>query len=153
VADHVFRRHLRLEVSQIKGNQSSKQLADLEETRALLRNRIRQWRQVQLVYTPCVAPLVAESLAAPPIIESLATSPDVDDALPTEPAELIPLYLPSSLPEHLRQLPELASLLEKESPVQVTKSVMCPAVALKNTPISAAIAEFSNCCKHHNVQL
>lgn len=122
VADHVFRRHLRLEVSQIKGNQSSKQLADLEETRALLRNRIRQWRQVQLVYTPCVAPLVAESLAASPIVESFATSPDVDDALPTEPAELIPLYLPSSLPEHLRQLPELASLLEKECRLRIAQA-------------------------------
>ncbi|KAM6490236.1 hypothetical protein JOM56_014213 [Amanita muscaria] len=51
-------RHLRLEVSQIKGTQTSKQLADLEEKRTSLRNRIQCWRQAQLVYTPCVAALI-----------------------------------------------------------------------------------------------
>jgi hypothetical protein len=97
-------------------------LADLEETRTSLRNRIRQWRQVQLVYTPSVAPLVVESLAASSSVEALATSPNVDDVLPMEPAESIPLYLPSSLPEHIRQLPELATLLEKERRLRVAQA-------------------------------
>ena len=53
---------------------------------------------------PCVTPLVP----------SLPASPDLDVSLPAIPAESIPLHLPSSLPQHLLKLPELASVKEKE---------------------------------------
>jgi hypothetical protein len=101
----MLRCHLQLEVSKMKGTQTSKQLADLEEKRTSLRNQILWWRQAQLAYTPCVASLVVRSLTA---------LPDAAESLPVEPAESMPLYLPSSLPQHLRQLPELTAVLEKE---------------------------------------
>ncbi|KAM6491206.1 hypothetical protein JOM56_013445 [Amanita muscaria] len=108
-------RHLRLEVSQIKGTQTSKQLADLEEKRTSLRNRIQCWRQAQLVYTPCVAALIVQSLTTP-------TNPDAAESLPVERAESMPLYLPSSLPQHLRQLPEMTTVLEKECRLRIAQA-------------------------------
>jgi hypothetical protein len=115
LADLNFRRHLRLEVSQIKGTQTSKQLADLEEKRTSLRNRIQRWRQAQLVYTPCVAALIVQSLTTP-------TNPDAAESLPVERAESMPLYLPSSLPQHLRQLPEMTTVLEKECRLRIAQA-------------------------------
>ncbi|KAI0245468.1 hypothetical protein BJV78DRAFT_1356698 [Lactifluus subvellereus] len=97
----------------MKGAQTSKQLADLEEKRLSLRNRIQQWRQAQLAYIPCVAPLVAQFLSA---------TPDAAESLPVEPAESMPLYLPLSLPQRLRQLPELASVLEKERRLRIAQA-------------------------------
>jgi hypothetical protein len=101
----IFRCHLRLVVSSMKGMQTSKQMADLKEKCTSLRNRIQQWHQAQLTYTPCVASLIVPSLAA---------LPDAADLLPVELAESMPLYLPSSLLQHLQQLPELTTVLEKE---------------------------------------
>ena len=115
---HVLRRRLRLDVSQINGPQTSKQLADLEEKRTSLRNRIQQWRQVQLEYTPCVAPFLVQ----PPSLTGLTEYPDDNESLSVEPAEFIPLHLPSSLPQHLRQLPELASVLENERRLRVAQA-------------------------------
>jgi hypothetical protein len=66
---------------------------------------------------PCVAPLVARSFSASP-----DTLLDADELLPTEPTESIPLYLPSSLPQRLRQLPELADVLEKECRLRVAQA-------------------------------
>ncbi|KAI0245298.1 hypothetical protein BJV78DRAFT_1277455 [Lactifluus subvellereus] len=80
--------HLRLEVLQMKGAQMSKQLADLEEKRLYYATEFNSG--------------------------FLSATPDAAESLPVEPAESMPLYLPSSLPQHLRQLPELASVLEKE---------------------------------------
>src|SRR5882757_2266321 len=101
----IFRRRFRLEVARVNRAQTSKQSADIEDKRTSLRNRILQWRQVQLAYTPCVVPLIAQSLAASP-----DTLPDIDESLlPIEPAESISLYLPSSLPQRLRLLPDLAN--------------------------------------------
>jgi hypothetical protein len=39
-----------------------------------------------------------------------------------EPAESIPLYLPSSLPQRLRQLPDLANVLEKECRLRIAQA-------------------------------
>lgn len=86
----------------MKGTQSSRQLANPEEKRTSLRNQIQQWRQAQLVYTPCIASLVVQP------------STELSEMLPMEPTESMPLYLPSSLPQPLRDLPELATVLEKE---------------------------------------
>lgn len=97
----------------MKRTQTSKQLADLEDKRASLRNQIQRWRQAQLAYTPCVASLVVQSLAA---------LPGATEPLPAEPAESMPLYLPSSLPQCLRQLPELATVLEKELRLRIAQA-------------------------------
>jgi hypothetical protein len=97
----------------MKGTQTSKQLADLEEKRTSLRNRILRWRQAQLAYMPCVASLVVQSIMA---------LPDAAESLPVEPAELMPLYLPSSLPQHLRQLPKLTTVLKKECQLRIAQA-------------------------------
>lgn len=109
----VLRRNLRHEVSQINGLQTSKQLADLEEKRTSLRNRIQQWRQTQLIYTPCVASLVGQSLSA---------RPDDHESLSPELAESIPLHLPSSLPKRSQESLELATVLEKERRLRIAQA-------------------------------
>ena len=104
------RRQLSLGVSQIKATRTSKQLADLEVKRTALRNRIQQWREAQLVYTPCVGSL---------LVQTLTTTADPPS---TEPAESIPLHLPSSLPQSLRQSPELSDVIEKERRLRVAQA-------------------------------
>lgn len=93
----------------MKGIRTSKQLADLEGKRTSLRSRIQWWRQAQLVYMPCVAALIAPTLSD-------------DESNPKEPAESMPLYLLSSLPQQLRQLPELATMLEKECRLRMAQA-------------------------------
>ena len=109
---YFLRRQLQLEVLHIKGPQTSKQLADLKDKHTSLRNQIQVWREAQLVYTPCVTSLV----------QSLLASPDLDMLLPTVLAESIPLHLPSSLPQCLRQLPKLATVLEKEHRLRIAQA-------------------------------
>ncbi|KAH9974074.1 hypothetical protein BGW80DRAFT_1458633 [Lactifluus volemus] len=77
--------HLQLEVSKMKGTQTSKQLADLEEKCMSLCNQILLWCQAQLGYTPCVASLVMQL------------------------ALLDAAELPLSLPQHLQQLSEITT--------------------------------------------
>ena len=110
-----FRRQLQLEVSQIKGTRTSKQLADLEGKRSALQNRIQRWREAQLVYMPCVGTLLARTLTTTNGADS-AESPSI------EPAEAIPLYLPSSLPQRLRRLPELSAAVERERRLRVAQA-------------------------------
>ena len=85
---------------QSKGLRSSKQLADLQETRTGLLRLIQNWREVQIAYIPHVASLVSQ----------IQPTTDVDvngDNLPPETfAENISLFLPLSLPLHIRSLPE-----------------------------------------------
>ena len=86
---------------------TSKQLADLQEKRTGLLRHIQNWRDVQLVYTPHVASLVSQMQPAADV--------NVDAALPRETfAENIPLFLPSSLPVHIRTLPELDDICKLE---------------------------------------
>jgi hypothetical protein len=94
-----IRRTLKL---QIKGNRltTSKQKADLEDKRTGLGRRINQWREVQAVYAPCVAPLLPS-----------ATVDDTEGQQRTTPEDLA-LYLPSALPTTLRSTIPL--LVEKE---------------------------------------
>lgn len=88
------------------GSKSSKQLAKLQERRTGLLRQIHNWREVQLVYTPHVAPLLSQG---PP--ENNVHSGSVP---PTMLAENIPLFLPSSLPTHLRTLTELDEICQLE---------------------------------------
>jgi hypothetical protein len=86
-----------------KGSKTAKELADLQDKRTTLLRQIRNWRVVQLVYMPQVSSLLPST-----------TFPDDDitpesDTLPTH-AEDLPLFLPSSLPPNLRNLPELQSI-------------------------------------------
>jgi hypothetical protein len=65
---------------------TSKQKADLEDKRAALQRCINQWREVQLVYSPCVVTLLPN------------TNEALGDGIQTTYAENLPLHLPSSLP-------------------------------------------------------
>lgn len=113
VTDISVRRLLQLEVSRMKGTQTSKQLADLEDKRTSLRNRIHRWREIQLVYMPCAGALLAQSIAA----TSTAAEPPT-----VEPAEEIHLFLPSALPERLRQCQEISTILDRERRLRVAQA-------------------------------
>jgi len=96
-------------VAEIKGLRSSKKLAELQEKRTALFRLIQNWREVQLVYTPHIALL---TLQPPP-----ATNENGGDTTSVSHetfAENIPLFLPSSLPAHLRDLPELQEACKME---------------------------------------
>ena len=92
---------------------TSKQLADLEVKHATLWNRIQRWREAQLAYIPPVQCLLAQSPS---------TAGSVDFNASTEPAETIPLYLPSSLPQNLQLLPELSTIRKKECRLRVAQA-------------------------------
>lgn len=95
----------------MKGLRTSKQLADLQEKRNALLRLIQNWREVQLVYTPHVASLFLH--LQPQSSESnspAALSVPSPETLP----ENIPLFLPSSLPPHIRTLPELKEICQLE---------------------------------------
>jgi len=74
---------------------AQKKLADLEEKRHILMNRITQWRKVQLAYLPATGSLVA----------------DIDEAISPED---IPLFLPSSLPSNTRSAPDCSKSIAHE---------------------------------------
>jgi hypothetical protein len=92
----------------LKGVKTSKQLADLQDKRNALLRLIQNWREPQLVYTPHVALLVSQ--AQSPETNTTAPSPLAPETLP----ENIPLFLPSSLPAHIRSLPELKEICALE---------------------------------------
>jgi len=97
----------------MKGKQTSKQLADLQTKRNLLRGRIQRWREVQLVYTPCVAALLVASISAGP----------VDDAdIAAEHAESLPLHLPSSLPHTSWQSADMLTIMDKEQHLRIAQA-------------------------------
>jgi len=74
-----------------------------------LHRQIQNWREVQLIYTPQVSYLLSQTEQPPETDVNMALSPS--EIIP----ENIALYLPSSLPHHLRSLPALREicLLEK----------------------------------------
>jgi hypothetical protein len=82
---------------QSKGLNTSKQLADIQEKRTGLLRQIHNWREVQLAYTPHVASLISQMQHTPETF-----------------AENTPLFLPSSLPIHIRNLPELQEICQLE---------------------------------------
>jgi hypothetical protein len=112
ITNIIFRRLLQLEVSQITGTETVKRQADFEDKCTSLRNQIYQWREIQLVYMPCTTTLHAQSIVTP----TTASSPSI------ERAESIPLYLPSSLPPHIRQLPEISTLLDRERRLRIAQA-------------------------------
>lgn len=95
----------------MKGRQTSKQLADLQEKRTSLFRRIQRWHEVQLTYVPCVGPILATMLCS---AEETNTPPD--------PAEHMPLYLPSSLPRQLLDTHDLTAILEKEKRLRIAQA-------------------------------
>jgi hypothetical protein len=95
-------------VAQSKGLRTSKQLADLQEKRTGLLRLIQNWREVQFAYVPHVASLISEMQPATDVnVNTAPLSPETF-------AENIPLYLPSSLPPHIRNLPELHDICQLE---------------------------------------
>ncbi|KIL53916.1 hypothetical protein M378DRAFT_19394 [Amanita muscaria Koide BX008] len=109
---HNVRFQLRYEISsEKKGPKTSKQLADLQEKRTALLRQIQNWRQVQLVYTPHAASLLAASSAV-----------DENGAPRVEIAENIPLYLPSSFPSNVRCLSGLDHVCDVERRLRVAQA-------------------------------
>lgn len=106
-----YRRTLRQLITQMRGKQTSKQQADLQDKRTTLLRRIQRWREIQLTYVPCVGPILAAALCMQ----------DTDSPV-QEPAELVPLHLPSSLPGHLRDTNDLSSIIEKEKRLRVAQA-------------------------------
>ncbi|EAU86991.2 hypothetical protein CC1G_08462 [Coprinopsis cinerea okayama7 len=80
---------------------TSKQKADLQEKRNGMRRRIARWREVQIVYAPCVAPL----------LPGITAGEDSEGAEVIKPED-IPLYLPSDLTPTLHQT--IPAMTEKE---------------------------------------
>jgi hypothetical protein len=109
ISQSFIRYLLRYEVSQTKGQRTSKQLADVQDKRNALHRLILNWREVQLVYTPHVASLISQT---PPLPETTTSSTNA--ALASTLPENIPLFLPSSLPPHIRALPELKAICQLE---------------------------------------
>ena len=106
---NVCRYLLRREASQKKGLRSSKQLADLQDKRNALYRLIQNWREVQLVYMPHVVTLLLQT-QSPSEVTTTRPSTSSPDIL----AENISLFLPSSLPAHIRALPELKEICDLE---------------------------------------
>ena len=107
---NVCRYILHHEASQNKGLRTSKQLADLQDKRNALYRLIQNWCEVQLVYTPHVATLILETQPPPEVTNMRPYA-----SLPSEVlVENIPLFLPSSLPSHIRALPELKEICNLE---------------------------------------
>jgi hypothetical protein len=80
-----------------KKTKTSKQKADIEDKQTSLLGVIQSWREVQLAYMPHAASFIASMLANT-----------------SEAPEKVPLYLPSSLPPHIRNQAELRDICGKE---------------------------------------
>ena len=100
---------LHREASQKKGLRSSKQLADLQDKQNALNQLIQNWCEVQLVYMPHIVILLLQT-QPPSETTNMRPSTSSPDIL----AENIPLFLPSSLPAHIRTLPELKEICNLE---------------------------------------
>ena len=87
---------------------SSKQLAELQEKRTTLHRQIQNWREVQLIYTPQVSYLLSRT--DQPSETDADTPPPPPQVFP----ENLPLYMPSSLPRHIRTLPALHEICQLE---------------------------------------
>ena len=72
-------------------------MADIEDKRTSLLRVIQNWREVQLAYMPQAVSYITSTLATT-----------------SEAAEKVPLYLPSSLPPHIRNQAELHDICDKE---------------------------------------
>ena len=99
---HPFRFILTRELSQSKGQKTSKQLADLEEKRSSLIRQIQIWRPIQVAYTPHVATLL-------PLVDSV----DEPGSQYTHPKSA-PLCFPSSLPSEIRRRAEMKEMCDAE---------------------------------------
>ena len=90
---------------------SNKQQADLQERRTALQCQIRNWREAQVVYISYASTM-------------LATKMDIEEAgMPQdEMAESVPLFLPSSLPLHIRSLRKMARVCLVEQRLRLAQA-------------------------------
>ncbi|KAF8991837.1 hypothetical protein BDQ17DRAFT_1432817 [Cyathus striatus] len=79
---------LKIEVSKLKDNPISKDLADLQDKQIALASKIFKWQELQLTYMPEIKHLIASNMEA-----------NTDEMAAK--IELVPLYLPSELPAQL----------------------------------------------------
>ena len=94
-----------------KARKGSKELADLQDKRGALQYQIHSWHQAQLVYTPHVATMVAESATL-----------DESGMPRVEMAENTPLFLPSSMPAHYCSLSEMSRVCDMEKQLRVAQA-------------------------------
>ena len=90
------------------GLRTGKQLADLQEKWNGLLWLIQNWCAVQLVYLSHVVSLLTQPLSPPEFnTTTVSSTPEIL-------AENIPLLVPSALPHHIHNLPELEELCKLE---------------------------------------
>jgi hypothetical protein len=103
----------------MKAKPARAEQTDLHEKCIALLRRIQAWREVQMVYMPCVASLLSSS--PNPGLDEIRT-----DASSTERVENITLFLPSSLPTTLppalRAIGISPDLLEKEIKLRIAQA-------------------------------
>ncbi|KAI0684251.1 hypothetical protein BC835DRAFT_1409185 [Cytidiella melzeri] len=107
-----------------KTKQSPADLVSLQTKRNALAHRIEAWRKVQEVYMPCAGALLdawTASAAATMDDNDNSNNNDNNDDDVVMPAHVedIPLFLPSSLPAHLRADGSVKSLTQKETWLRV----------------------------------
>ena len=97
-------------ISQAGARLSSSQQRELHEKRIALHRRIHTWRQIQMVYMPCVAILLSS------LHTTALDNGHIDDAIEkVENASLwLPSSLPASLPPQLRTTGISPGLVDKE---------------------------------------
>ncbi|KAI0764426.1 hypothetical protein BC629DRAFT_1293606, partial [Irpex lacteus] len=93
--------------SRAKNKNSLPDLINLQAKRNGLLHRIDTWRKIQMVYIPVASSLINDCHDSD------------DDSGPGIEPEIIPLFLPSSIPENLRSTSGLQSLITKESQLRV----------------------------------
>lgn len=105
-----YRYLLQREAAQTKGLRTSKQLADLRDKRNHLLKEILKWRRTQLIYMPQVTALIPDTTSE--------SESGTDEPFP----ELMPLFLPSSLPNEIRSVPELEKIRNMELKLRVPQA-------------------------------
>ncbi|KAH7904648.1 hypothetical protein BJ138DRAFT_1018848, partial [Hygrophoropsis aurantiaca] len=91
---------LNTQATSLRGKGTSTQQALVQEKRNTLRRKLEQWREVQRTYMPVVAQLHELTVNA-------------EESTPDK-AEMLKLWLPSSLPAHITHTVTIADLRKKE---------------------------------------
>ncbi|KAL0945536.1 hypothetical protein HGRIS_001015 [Hohenbuehelia grisea] len=113
-------RNLKAELSTMKRNTTAKQAADMQSKRNTLFNRIQNFRLVQLVYMPCIAPMLASLTPLASITVATETTQNPSTQALTSNVESTPLLLPSSLTTEQRA--SISHLAAKEKDLQVAQA-------------------------------
>ncbi|KAF8984861.1 hypothetical protein BDQ17DRAFT_1393808 [Cyathus striatus] len=100
---------LKIEVSKLKNNPGSKDLADIEDKCIALAAKISKWQEIQLTYMPEVKTIFTSNLE------------ENTNEMPEE-IELIPLYLPSALPAQLHTSSTIKKAVQSELKLRLAQA-------------------------------